>query len=668
MTNNQNPESEESEAVSLGIQKSELRNSSRGDVVPKDVLDAVNAPGKVFDAAEAARTNRHSGSAGGDQAYSIEIEMEDGRRISRLNSTPSCDGVESKSGAVSPFSVENNSTSAAGISENKPGSISRDELAAKACKGDGFAAAFLKQMQAADWLAGEARDNALNELQKQADLTYGRKTNLLYSGVDSSSGRPGEGALQFLSDNHLSPQEMEKRLSAVRSGRDQLVKASLDLGYDPAAIDKLQIADDDVGSALALYIWGPEAMQQLGREESRDLGNRFLIFGIAPVFGAFQEVEKRWEKDKAELGIQGAVNFYFGTALGAALERMHPLLVGSVAAVGTGALIDEAFLSEEARHRNGNLAALTEHSQGLDAASIVNYSQYTRSTVGPVLFNQAFEFATGGIGLPSGASVSSGLKAEARALEGDAVRRLADSDLSLPRAQPLPLPQVKEALNRLWHMPGEAIQALADTLAGPKASFAFASGSLHEVRGERANPLEQLFMMMASFEEKYMKPGEDMLQYYQRISRDFPKALINERESADVVKQFHENACVCAVGEMALEGKVSQHELWRKYQERLPEEMRNRERKASLADLPALLGEGWIKGSVLPPQLLVFVQEHSCWIAELKLFKQSGHAVFVDGLSASGNVIIRDPGRGTRYEMRQEEFFQYWSGHWVCKQ
>ncbi|HND06675.1 MAG TPA: hypothetical protein PL012_13390, partial [Candidatus Obscuribacter sp.] len=67
MTNNQNPESEESEAVSLGIRESELRKSTRGDVVPKDVLDAVNAPGKVFDAAEAARTNRHSGSAGGDQ-------------------------------------------------------------------------------------------------------------------------------------------------------------------------------------------------------------------------------------------------------------------------------------------------------------------------------------------------------------------------------------------------------------------------------------------------------------------------------------------------------------------------------------------------------------------------------------------------------------------------
>lgn len=83
---------------------------------------------------------------------------------------------------------------------------------------------------------------------------------------------------------------MDQRLSAVRSGRDELVKASLALGYDPVAIDRLQVADDDVGSALALYIWGPEVMQQLGREESRDLGNRFLIFGIAPVFGAFQEV------------------------------------------------------------------------------------------------------------------------------------------------------------------------------------------------------------------------------------------------------------------------------------------------------------------------------------------------------------------------------------------
>lgn len=502
----------------------------------------------------------------------------------------------------------------------------------------------------------------------QADLTYGRKTNLLYSGVDSSSGCPGEGALQFLSENHLSPQEMEKRLSAVRSGRDQLVKASLDLGYDPAAIDKLQIADDDVGSALALYIWGPEVMQQLGREESRDLGNRFLIFGIAPVFGAFQEVEKRWEKDTAELGIQGAVNFYFGTLLGAALERMHPLLVGSVAALGTGALIDEAFLSEDARHRNGNLAALTEHSQGLDAASIVNYSQYTRSTVGPVLFNQAFEFATGGIGLPSGASVSSGLKAEARALEGDAVRRLADSDLSLPRAQPLQLPQVKEALNRLWHMPGEAIQALADTLAGPKASFAFASGSLHEVRGERANPLEQLFMMMASFEEKYMKPGESSHEYYVRIADEFTNNLRDEEPLPAGYLQFHANACVCAVGEMALEGTVSQQLISDRLQEWLPIPLRGQERKLPLFALLSFLGSAeWTGKNLKPIEFERFINSHSGWIAELKLYMQDAHVVFVDGIDDYGALRIRDPGRGTSYRMDLEKFVQYWNGNCVFR-
>lgn len=67
MTNKQNSSSEESEAQISGVQKGDLGDSSR-DPVSKDVLDAVNAPGKVFDAAEAARTNRHSGSAGGDRA------------------------------------------------------------------------------------------------------------------------------------------------------------------------------------------------------------------------------------------------------------------------------------------------------------------------------------------------------------------------------------------------------------------------------------------------------------------------------------------------------------------------------------------------------------------------------------------------------------------------
>lgn len=146
MTSERNPESEESEAGSPGVQKGELVNSSRGDAVSEDVLEAVNAPGKVFDAAQAALANRHSGSAGGDQSYSIEIEMEDGRRISRLNPSPTSEGVESKAGAVSPLAVENNSKPVSGVSENKPGSISRDELAAKAGKGDGFASAFLKQI------------------------------------------------------------------------------------------------------------------------------------------------------------------------------------------------------------------------------------------------------------------------------------------------------------------------------------------------------------------------------------------------------------------------------------------------------------------------------------------------------------------------------------------
>ena len=39
-----------------------------------------------------------------------------------------------------------------------------------------------------------------------------------------------------------------------------------------------------------------------------------------------------------------------------------------------------------------------------------------------------------------------------------------------------------------------------------------------------------------------------------------------------------------------------------------------------------------------------------------------GHTVVVDGLDELGNLIIRDPAEGTKYEMIRDDFLRYWSG------
>ncbi|MBI5175729.1 MAG: hypothetical protein SFV17_10520 [Candidatus Obscuribacter sp.] len=629
--NKQNPDSEKIESNSSEDRKVPSKDLSRADIdMSNEVLEAANSPAKLFDAVEAARTNKHSGSAGGDQAYSIEIVMDDGNRVSRLD----------------PLTAGGPSIK---------GSISREELEAKAAGGDGFAASYLKQMEACDWLSENARSIRLNEIQKQADLTYGRKTTLLIGSVSSSESGLPEGSLEFLDEQMVPSDELAERLASFKSARNELVQSVIDLGYEKEKIDGLCIADDDVGSALALYLLGPDLFERFGKSQSRDLGNNLLIFGIAPLFGACETAAQKWEREKPALGVEGSVNFFFGTVVGAALERLHPAVAGGLIIVALPAMVHDAFLSDEALQRNSNLSVLASHAGGLDSLSILKYSQYTKGAVGPVLFKQAFDFATSGFGVPPGSSLSRVARQEALDA-GETAVRLPFSNV-----------EVDSLIDRFWHMPLGVMRDIWNLIPTARPTLAFESATNRVFPSEQFKPIEQLFSLMASFEEQFMKSGESQLGYYERIAREFPKALMNKRESVDVVKQFHKNACVCAVGEMAMEGKVSQQELWKMYQESLPFGMSSRESKVPLRELPKLMNNGWRSGYSSPEQFDQFISAHSGWVAEIKLLGHDAHVVFVDGFDSTGNLRIRDPGEGVRYEMSVRDFVQYWNGNYVCK-
>lgn len=139
--------------------------------------------------------------------------------------------------------------------------------------------------------------------------------------------------------------------------------------------------------------------------------------------------------------------------------------------------------------------------------------------------------------------------------------------------------------------------------------------------------------------------------------------VINERPSSDVVCQTDKRfGCVAACGEMLSGGSLKQGEVFEAVKT-VPEKLKG------------VLGPGW-EGGFIPDEkretaFKVFMQMRKPWAAEFRdNFSHHvgiGHLVVVDGLDEAGNVMIRDPQHGTRYEMTQKDFMKYWSNRAVFR-
>jgi hypothetical protein len=132
-------------------------------------------------------------------------------------------------------------------------------------------------------------------------------------------------------------------------------------------------------------------------------------------------------------------------------------------------------------------------------------------------------------------------------------------------------------------------------------------------------------------------------------------SVINEQFSPDVIRQSLDYSCVSAAGEMITEGEFSEKSLL--------------EKLAAPSDIDSLakqLGDGW-SSAERKFKSFAEIGEHGPWAAQL--FepcwpKKTPHVVAIDGLNSAGNVVIRDPLDGTKYEMD----FQYFVGEiWTGK-
>lgn len=141
---------------------------------------------------------------------------------------------------------------------------------------------------------------------------------------------------------------------------------------------------------------------------------------------------------------------------------------------------------------------------------------------------------------------------------------------------------------------------------------------------------------------------------------DWP--VLNERVSPDVVRQTEQFSCAPACGEMLSQGKLSQAELMQLMQS--PDLL-----GSDMLQLAGYLGEGWT-GKRLTPASIDGLLKHGSFAVELRdpayaaRYRRAdlSHTVVVDGLDEAGNIMIRDPKHGTRYEMIRQEFLEVWTG------
>lgn len=86
-------------------------------------------------------------------------------------------------------------------------------------------------------------------------------------------------------------------------------------------------------------------------------------------------------------------------------------------------------------------------------------------------------------------------------------------------------------------------------------------------------------------------------------------------------------------------------------------------------ELREILQDPMWKGIRYPDDKIDGLLDKGPFIAEFhECGDKTSHEVIVDSLSESGNLKIRDPWEGTKYEMTLDEFYNYWTGNACFKE
>lgn len=333
-----------------------------------------------------------------------------------------------------------------------------------------------------DSLVGKAKSALVDDAPYGAYKIHYEKTKqpdtntLLYEVNLSTKPEAVENKLRSAADaknDAVNDAESTKLARLQKATQDILVSATHRFGEEQIA--SLNVAKDDAGLATSALLLGPEICKMMGADEARKFGKRLIVFGVAPLLGMADEAKQQFTEHTTATLHEGSSNFLVGTALGAVLERCHPLILGTVT-VGAGfVLFKDQVLSPENAARNKEIAAISSKVDEASNADLIKYSERTKTLIGPEIYHGAFAVATGGAGLP----------------EGKILRQAAEEKVASGATKIKP----DMLLGNFKDLGSKAIDSIA-SMFGTKQKWSLADGPLSAVTNAEKEQAEHLTMAM----------------------------------------------------------------------------------------------------------------------------------------------------------------------------
>lgn len=152
-----------------------------------------------------------------------------------------------------------------------------------------------------------------------------------------------------------------------------------------------------------------------------------------------------------------------------------------------------------------------------------------------------------------------------------------------------------------------------------------------------------------------------------RNSEKWDKYKRNEKPSPDIIQQENKNACTFACGETIMPDVLNQMELKAEFKDRYKVLLGDDEEPLGTFEfLAEKLGPPWFGGYREEfisdeEKLFKILKKNDSWVAGMKNFGETIHAVVVDGLAKNGRLVIRDPAKATTYELDVDIFVRFWT-------
>lgn len=206
-------------------------------------------------------------------------------------------------------------------------------------------------------------------------------------------------------DKVVAATETSRRTSSVIEEASSKMYAECERLYGRESSAKTHIDPRDAGGTLGLYLLGPDLAGFVGQQTTRTLGQDVLLFGVAPLIGAYESAREQLTRHTGAFVAEGARNIGFGTAVGVAAE-LHPTIAAATLIGGTAMIANQELLTERAQKRNNEVGRIAQKAGSYSNADLQSKAQQMKQLVGEDLYHLTYATAAGALSVKPGHSIA----------------------------------------------------------------------------------------------------------------------------------------------------------------------------------------------------------------------------------------------------------------------